>query len=160
MKNELRRLLETCIETGSEADLNSLAYLLSGFQVKIKQKRSTYIDGILQMDRKLNEKTCEITIPLDPTLNNNLDIVHGGITATVLDTAMGSLANYLQPEGYGAVTNQLNIHYTAPGIGETLYCKAEIVHRGSKTMVISGEAYRSDGKKIAYATGTFFIIKK
>ncbi|MEY2191352.1 PaaI family thioesterase [Neobacillus sp. BF23-41] len=160
MKDELRRLLETCIETGSEADLNSLAYLLSGFQVKIKQKRSTYIDGILQMDRKLNEKTCEITIPLDPTLNNNLDIVHGGITATVLDTAMGSLANYLQPEGYGAVTNQLNIHYTAPGIGETLYCKAEIVHRGSKTMVISGEAYRSDGKKIAYATGTFFIIKK
>ncbi|MEH7375729.1 MULTISPECIES: PaaI family thioesterase [Bacillaceae] len=160
MKDELRRLLETCIETGSEADLNSLAYLLSGFQVKIKQKRSTYIDGILQMDRKLNEKTCEITIPLDPTLNNNLDIVHGGITATVLDTAMGSLANYLQPEGYGAVTNQLNIHYTAPAIGETLYCKAEIVHRGSKTMVISGEAYRSDGKKIAYATGTFFIIKK
>jgi len=27
-------------------------------------------------------------------------------------------------------------------------------------MVISGEAFRSDGKKIAYATGTFFIIKK
>lgn len=160
MKDELRRLLETCIETGSETDLNSLAYLLSGFQVKIKQKRSTYIDGILQMDRKLNEKTCEITIPLDPTLNNNLDIVHGGITATVLDTAMGSLANYLLPDGYGAVTNQLNIHYIAPGIGETLYSKAEIVHSGSKTMVISGEAYRSDGKKIAYATGTFFIIKK
>lgn len=160
MKDELRQLLETCIENGSEADLKSLAYLLSGLKQKINQNRSTYIDGILQMDRKFEENTCEITIPIHPILNNNLDIVHGGITATVLDTAMGSLANYYLPKGFGAVTNQLNIHYIAPGIGETLYCKAEIVHKGSKTMVISGEAYRSDGKKMAYATGTFFIISK
>ncbi|WHY68593.1 PaaI family thioesterase [Neobacillus sp. SuZ13] len=160
MKDDLRQLLETCIENGSEADLNSIAYLLSGFKQKISQNRSTYIDGILQMERKFEENTCEITIPIHPILNNNLDIVHGGITATVLDTAMGSLANYYLPKGFGAVTNQLNIHYIAPGIGETLRCKAEIVHKGSKTMVISGEAYRSDGKKMAYATGTFFIISK
>jgi uncharacterized protein (TIGR00369 family) len=160
MKEELHQLLETCITNGSEADLSSLAYLLDGFNQKIKSKRSTYIDGLLQMDRKFDGNTCEITIPLHPILNNNLDIVHGGITATVLDTAMGSLANYFCPEGFGAVTNQLNIHYIAPGIGETLRCKADIVHKGTKTMVISGEAYRSDGKQIAYATGTFFIISK
>ena len=160
MKDELRQLLETCIENGSEADLNSLAYLLDGLKLKMNQNRSTYIDGILQMDRKFTENTCEITIPIHPILNNHLDIVHGGITATVLDTAMGSLANYYLPKGFGAVTNQLNIHYIAPGIGDTLHCKAEIVHKGSKTMVISGEAYRSDGKKMAYATGTFFIISK
>ncbi|MEH7076029.1 PaaI family thioesterase [Neobacillus drentensis] len=160
MKDELHQLLESCIKNGSEADLNSLAYLLDGLNQKIHLKRSTYIDGILQMNRKFDGNACEITIPLHPILNNNLNIVHGGITATVLDTAMGSLANYHLPEGFGAVTNQLNIHYIAPGIGETLHCKAEIVHKGTKTMVISGEAYRSDGKKIAYATGTFFIISK
>jgi acyl-coenzyme A thioesterase PaaI-like protein len=48
----------------------------------------------------------------------------------------------------------------APGIGDTLRCTADIIHQGSKTFVISGQAYRSDGKKIAYATGTFFIIQK
>jgi len=159
LKDELRQLFETCIEGGSEEDLNSLAQLLEGFQRKI-QNNSTYIDGILHMERKIDETSCEITIPLHPVLNNNLNILHGGMTATVLDTAMGSLANYLQPEGFGAVTNQLNIHYIAPGIGETLRCKAEVVHKGTKTMVISGEAYRADGKKIAYATGTFFTISK
>jgi uncharacterized protein (TIGR00369 family) len=112
------------------------------------------------MERTFDQDTCEITIPINPILNNNLNILHGGITATVLDTAMGSLANHHLPEGYGAVTNQLNIHYTAPGTGASLRCKAEILHQGSKTMVISGEAYRSDGKKIAHATGTFFIIEK
>ena len=160
MKDELRQLLESCIETGSKEDLEALSFLIEGVQRKINRKNSTYIDGLLHMERKLDNHACEITIPLNSTIHNNLNIVHGGITATVLDTAMGSLANYLLPEGYGAVTNQLNIHYIAPGIGDQLRCRAEIVHQGTKTFVISGEAYRSDGKKIAYASGTFFIIKK
>ncbi|WHY88989.1 PaaI family thioesterase [Neobacillus novalis] len=160
MKDELRQLLESCIENGSETDLDALTCLLEAVQKKINQKRSTFIDGILQMKRTMDQESCEITIPINPIINNNLNIVHGGITATVLDTAMGSLANSLLPEGFGAVTNQLNIHYIAPGIGESLRCKAEVVHQGSKTLVISGEAFRSDGKKIAYATGTFFIINK
>jgi len=160
MKDELRHLFESCLETGSETDLQAITILLEGIQRKIKQNRNTFFDGILHMEGSYEQNSCEITIPINPIINNDLGIVHGGITATVLDTAMGVLANQLLPEGLGAVTNQLNIHYIAPGIGETLRCKAEIVHQGSKTMVISGEAFRSDGKKIAYATGTFFIIKK
>ncbi|AIM17576.1 MULTISPECIES: PaaI family thioesterase [Neobacillus] len=160
MKEELRKLLEECIDRGSEKDLDAMAHLLKGIQLKIENNHDAFIGGLLHMDRKFEDKTCEITVPIHPIINNNLNIVHGGITATVLDTAMGSLANYILPEGYGAVTNQLNIHYIAPGIGDFLRCKAEIVHQGTKTIVISGEAYRSDGKKIAYATGTFFIIKK
>lgn len=160
MKQELRHLLEDCIENGSETDLESIASLLRGVQQKIDKNSDTYIGHLLHMDRKMDKNTCEITIPINPIIHNNLDIVHGGITATVLDTAMGSLANYVLPEGLGAVTNQLNIHYIAPGIGDTLSCKADIIHHGTKTIVVSGTAYRNDGKKIAYATGTFFIINK
>ncbi|MCM3726072.1 PaaI family thioesterase [Neobacillus cucumis] len=160
MKEELRHLLEFCIENGSEEDLSVMKQLLEGVQNKVKRDQRTFIDGILHMETSFCEDTCEIKIPISPVIHNNLNMVHGGITATVLDTAMGVLANRLVPEGYGAVTNQLNIHYIAPGIGDALRCKAEVIHKGTKTMVISGEAFRSDGKKIAYATGTFFMIKK
>ncbi|MBT2654241.1 PaaI family thioesterase [Bacillus sp. ISL-18] len=160
MKEELRHLLESILQKGSEEDLGVIKQLLEGVQNKIKGNRRTYIDGILHMETSFENECYEITIPISPVIHNNLNIVHGGITATVLDTSMGVLVNRLVPEGYGAVTNQLNIHYIAPGIGETLRCKAEVIHKGTKTMVISGEAFRSDGKKIAYATGTFFIIKK
>jgi len=160
MKEDLRHLLETILQNGSEEDLEVIKQLLEGVENKIKRNRRTYIDGILHMETNFTEDSCEITIPISPVINNNLNIVHGGITATVLDTTMGVLANRLLPEGYGAVTNQLNIHYIAPGIGDALNCKAEVIHKGTKTMVISGEAFRSDGKKIAYATGTFFMIKK
>jgi uncharacterized protein (TIGR00369 family) len=160
MNDHLIKLLESCIENSSEKDLNALSFVLEGIQNKITEKNTTYIDGLLHMERKLDENSCEITVPNNPILYNNLNILHGGITATVLDTTMGTLANYLLPTGFGAVTNQLNIHYIAPGTGDKIRCRAEIVHKGSKTMVISGEAYRNDGKKIAYATGTFFIIQK
>jgi len=160
MKEDLRHLLETILQNGSEEDLEVIKQLLEGVENKIKRNRRTYIDGILHMETNFTEDSCEITIPISPVINNNLNIVHGGITATVLDTTMGVLANRLLPEGYGAVTNQLNIHYIAPGIGDALNCKAEVIHKGTKTMVISGEAFRTDGKKIAYATGTFFMIKK
>lgn len=160
MKDELVHLLQTCIENSSEEDLKALSFVLNGIQNKIKGKNNSYLDGLLQMDRILDDNFCEITIPIDPVLHNSLKIVHGGITATLLDTAMGTLVNYKLPQGLGAVTNQLNIHYIAPGIGDSLSCKAEIIHQGSKTMVVTGTVYRSDGKKIAHATGTFFIIEK
>ena len=160
MKEELLQLLETCMNNGSETDLKALSYILEGMQKKITKKNHSFIDQLLHMERKLDKNSCEITVPINPIVNNSLQILHGGVTATILDTTMGTLANYLLPEGYGAVTNQLNIHYTAPGTGDQLRCMAEVIHRGSKTMVISGEAFRSDGKKIAYATGTFFILQK
>lgn len=160
MKEQLFHLLETCIENSSESDLQSLAFVLKGIQNKISEKNSSYIDGLLHMERKIDKESCEITIPVNQVLYNNLDIVHGGITATLLDTTMGSLANSLLPRGFGAVTNQMNIHYIAPGIGEKLRCVAEMIHQGSKTMVVEGTVFRDDGRKIAYSTSTFFIIQK
>jgi uncharacterized protein (TIGR00369 family) len=162
MKDRLQQLLGICIEKSSEEDLGALAHLLEGFEKTIDKKYMQYIDGLLQFERKIDRenKTCELIVPLNSLWNNSLGIVHGGITATILDTAMGTAINAILPEGYGAVTNQLNIHYIAPGIGDTLRCKAEIIHHGTKTVVISGEAFREDGKKIAHATGTFFIIQK
>ncbi|NRD78755.1 PaaI family thioesterase [Bacillus sp. BRMEA1] len=159
MKDKLRQLLEACMENGSEADLSALKFLLEGVHEKIDQNKNTFIGPLLHMERKIDEDSCEITVPLHPVLHNDLQIIHGGITATLLDTAMGSIAHFHLPEGFGAVTNQLNIHYIAPGIGDAIRCRAEIIHKGTKTIVVAGEAYRSDGRKIAYATATFFIIE-
>jgi uncharacterized protein (TIGR00369 family) len=160
MEEQLHQLLDSCLENGSEEDLQAIKSLLEGVKKKINRNSRTYIDGILHMEPNFDQNCCEITIPINSIIKNYLDIVHGGITATVLDTTMGALAKKQLPEGFSAVTNQLNIHYIAPGVGETLRCTSKIIHKGSTTMVIAGEAYRSDGKKIAYATGTFFKISK
>jgi uncharacterized protein (TIGR00369 family) len=159
VKQMLSQLLESCMEQGTEQDLQVLYNAIEGIQQKMVGKSRSYLEGLLHMEKKIDENSCEISIPINALYDNSMGFLHGGITGTVLDTVMGTLANYLAPEGYSAVTNQLNIHYLAPGIGDYLHTKAEVVHRGNKTMVISGEAYRSDGRKIAYASGTFSILQ-
>lgn len=158
MKDHLIELFNACIESSSEEDLQVLQHVLKGIHHKISGKNTIYINSLLHMERKLENGICEITIPLNPLLNNSFEITHGGITATLLDTAMGTLANSQLSPGLGAVTSQLDIHYLAPGIGDSIQCRAELIHQGKKTMVVLGEAFRSDGTKIAHATGSFIVI--
>ncbi|MDZ5470667.1 PaaI family thioesterase [Bacillus sp. 31A1R] len=160
MKEKLQQLFDTCIEDATTEELEVLNQLLEGFNKKKLNLNSSYIGGLLHMERTIQDQVCELTIPITPLLDNSLGIVHGGITATVIDTAMGTLANSLLPSGYGAVTTQLNVHYLTVGKGDYLTCRAEIDHKGSKTMVISSDVFRSDGKKIAQASGSFFVIEK
>ncbi|WP_079508318.1 PaaI family thioesterase [Mesobacillus jeotgali] len=160
MEKELHQLLDECISLSGEPELEALRTVLAGVKNKLNGRNSTYIDGLLHMDRKLDDQTCEINIPITSVLDNTLGIVHGGFTATILDTAMGTLANRLLPEGYAAVTSQLNIHFLAPGIGENLHCKATLIHKGRSTVVLEADVVRSDGKRIAHSSGSFFVIEK
>jgi uncharacterized protein (TIGR00369 family) len=160
MDEQLRDLFEACLEKASEEDRQVLHTLLSGVKKKQDNVNSSYIGGILHMDRTIAAQECRVTLPVSPLLHNTLGIVHGGITATAVDSAMGTLANSLLPEGCGAVTTQLNIHYLAVGKGENIVCTAALSHKGTKTMVLSADVYRSDGRKIAQATGSFFVIEK
>lgn len=159
MKEKIKHLLEDCLSQGTDEELDNLLQILKGFQQKQIGKKGSYISGLFHMHPKTTEQGCTITIPLYSYLNNSFNIVHGGVTATLLDTTMGTLANKLLPSGYNAVTSQLNIHYIAVGKGDFLTCKAYLNHKGSTVLLITGEVFRSDGKKIAYATGTFFILK-
>lgn len=160
MKKELESMLHKFLEKATGTDENALAHVLEGMNNKLEGRTATYIGGILHYEKNPDKTVWEVTMPINPALYNSLDIVHGGLTATLADTAMGTLANSLVPEGFGAVTSQLNIHYLTPGTGEFLRCRAEVAHQGKHTMVASAEVFRSDGKKAAQATGSFFIIEK
>ena len=159
MKNQVREIVEECLENIKSDELNVLTDLLRGFQKKQKNINNSYVGGLLHMERTMTNEFCELTVPITPLLHNSFEIVHGGMTATIIDTAMGVFANSLLPDGYGAVTTQLNIHYLAVGKGDYLQCKAHLDHKGTKTMVLSANVFRSDGKKIAHATGSFFIVR-
>lgn len=159
MKEEIKQLMHEYMAEANEEELNILKDILEGLARKQNKLNSTYLGGIFQMSRTASERECIVTIPLSPLANNPLGITHGGIISTLIDSAMGTLANTVLPEGYGAVTSQLNVHFLAPGIGDSLTCKASIEHQGSKSIVLTADVFRPDGKKIAYATSTFFILK-
>jgi uncharacterized protein (TIGR00369 family) len=160
MNKDLMELFNQCTKNATDDEITALESLLLGFQKRQTGQNSSYIGGMLHMERHITEDVCILTVPLSEIVNNPLGILHGGIAATIVDSAMGTLAASLLPEGFAAVTTQLNIHYLAVGKGEYVTCRAAIDHKGTKTMVLSADVIRSDGRKIAQATGSFFIIEK
>ncbi|MEI5906044.1 PaaI family thioesterase [Bacillus spongiae] len=159
MKEKIQALVDQCLINASEEEQETLRSILDGFLKKKEKQNSTYIGGLMHMERELGEDFCEVTIPITPLTYNSLNMVHGGVTATLVDSAMGTIANYMLPKGYGAVTSNLQIHYLAPGIAGNLRATGEIIHKGKKTMMVEGKVYNDDQKVIAHSTASFFIIK-
>lgn len=157
MKENLKKQFNDMIQEASDKELEVLQHLYNGLQ---KKEHHTYINKILQIEEQLNDHSFQITIPLTDLVKNPLDILHGGVTATIIDNAMAGIIRSVLPTGTSFVTTQLNIHYILPGIGDSVTCKARIDHQGKQTMVLSADVIRGDGKKIAQASGSFFIIGK
>lgn len=158
MKEKLTNKFHQFLQDASEEESIVLEHLLDGLKENRVNKQSI-LNALLQMKREFNQHSYEITMPLTEISHNSKNILHGGATATILDETMGSLAHSIVPEGFSVVTTQMNVNYLAPGIGDDVTCHARIEHKGSKTIILSADVFRSDGKKIAHATGSFFVVE-
>jgi len=88
-----------------------------------------------------------------------LGMVHGGVTASLLDTAVGFAAITVAPPGHHVVTVQLNMNFTRPlQAGETLRATAEVLHAGKRTAVVQAEVRTAAGELAAVATATMMYL--
>jgi uncharacterized protein (TIGR00369 family) len=86
-------------------------------------------------------------------------IVHGGVIAALLDTAMGSAVTTLCRADQNAVTVQLNVNFIRPSwVGETLIASGAVAHRGRQTAVARGELRTAAGVLVAMSSGTFCFV--
>lgn len=90
---------------------------------------------------------------------NPRGVVHGGLAATLFDSALGCAVQSLLPPAHAAPTQQLQINYIRPIRIETgkMFCSAQVIHRGKRSATAEGRLTDSDGKLYAHATGTFII---
>jgi uncharacterized protein (TIGR00369 family) len=87
---------------------------------------------------------------------NHLGIVHGGVHASLLDSAMGLAVMALRP-GEEMETTNLNIHYLAPLRTGTLRVTASPVHETRHTVTAQGRVFNGDGELAAFATASFRV---
>lgn len=90
-----------------------------------------------------------------------LGLMHGGVTATLLDTAMGYAAVLRAPPTQHIVTVQLGVNFIrAVRQGERLIATSELRHVGRQTAVARGEIRTADDHLVAQGTGTFMFIPR
>lgn len=89
----------------------------------------------------------------------SVEMMHGGMTATLLDTAMGMAAYSVCPPGHYSVTIQLDVKYIRPALpGQNLAATGQTVHAGKRTAVVTGEVRTAEGGLIATGTATMMYL--
>jgi uncharacterized protein (TIGR00369 family) len=91
---------------------------------------------------------------------NPIGVVHGGIAATVLDSAMGCAIQSRIPAGKGYTTLEIKVNLVRAITLSTgaLRARARVVHAGSRTATAEGRLEDVSGKLYAHATTTCIIL--
>jgi uncharacterized protein (TIGR00369 family) len=90
-----------------------------------------------------------------------MEFVHGGVTATLSDIVAGFSAYTLVKKGQGVVTVELKVSYLNPGLGEKLTAKGYVIKAGSKLFFCESEIYAVRGNTstlIAKASATMALV--
>jgi uncharacterized protein (TIGR00369 family) len=100
------------------------------------------------------------TLDPDARMLNPIGSVHGGIAATLLDSAMGCAVHTTLPPGSGYTTAQLNLHYLRPmqpGMG-TVRAVGTVLHRGRKQATAEAKLYDDHDRLLAHGTTTCLVL--
>lgn len=92
---------------------------------------------------------------------NPIGVVHGGVAATLLDSAMGCAVHSTLPAGVGYTTLEIKVNYLRPMTIETglVRCDAKVVHVGARTAVAEGRIEDEKGRLYAHGTTTCMIFR-
>lgn len=92
---------------------------------------------------------------------NPIGVVHGGLAATLLDSAMGCAVHSTLPAGAGYTTLEIKVNLIRPMTAETGLVRAEanVIHVGGRTATAEGRVIDGTGKLYAHATTTCLILR-
>jgi len=103
--------------------------------------------------------SAEIQLKVTRKLIQSAGFAHGGVTAALVDSAVGlALATMVNPRD-SITTIELHVNFIAPAKIGYLKARGLILHRGKRTGVGDAEVRDQDGVLIAKGSATYMIIK-
>ncbi|MBE9913527.1 PaaI family thioesterase [Paenibacillus donghaensis] len=108
---------------------------------------------------EVNEKEVVVGFDIRPHHLNLIGILHGGMHASAIDSAMGIIVMLARPNT-SAVTVGLNMNYVAPVTEGRVLVTAELIHSSRKLITAQAYARKENGDLLAFGTGTFRVLDK
>ncbi|MDU8928130.1 PaaI family thioesterase [Alisedimentitalea sp. MJ-SS2] len=104
-----------------------------------------------------NQDYCRLSQPMVPHIGNRYGIPHGGVLATLLDTAAGYAVCYTgdRDNKQLVMTLSLNVQYHSVARGEMLIAEGRKTGGGKSVAFADAEITDENGTKIATATAVF-----
>ena len=91
---------------------------------------------------------------------NPLGTIHGGWTATILDSAMACAAHATLKPGEGYTTLEMKLNYVRPVMPDSgkVRCEGKLIHRGGTVITTEGKLVDARGKLLAHGTETCMVF--
>ena len=131
--------------SGSEPDDTS-GGLGGGFAERLGARASDAGDGSARLDFEAGEEHL-----------NPAGTLHGGVLATLVDTAMGHAVRTTTGDDDVPATSQLTVTYLRPGRPGPLTVTAQVRTRGEHLTVCEAEV-EQEGRAVAHALATFALL--
>ncbi len=96
-----------------------------------------------------------ISIEMRDDLRQPSGVLHGGVTATLIDTAMAFAVRTRLAPTEATATIDLTVHYLRPHLSGTFTCTAKVVRGGKRIFTVSADVENEDGQHIATAVSTY-----
>jgi uncharacterized protein (TIGR00369 family) len=92
---------------------------------------------------------------------NPLGTMHGGVLATLLDSAAGCAVHSTLPAGVGYTSLDLTTKFLRPVTVDTglLRCEGNVLSRGSRVALAQAQVFDEAGRLVAHATSSCLILK-
>lgn len=96
-----------------------------------------------------------ISIDMRDDLRQPSGVLHGGVTATLIDTTMAFAVRTRLGMTEATATIDLTVHYVRPHMTGKFICTAKVVRAGKRIFTVSADVHGSEGKLIATGLSTY-----
>lgn len=151
---------ESSTDTGeARRSLSGLEYMRKLMTGEVAQSGMAQLMGFKLAE--VSEGHAVLTIKPDERHYNGIGIAHGGLAATMLDSALGCAINTMMPAGRIFTTLEMKINYVRPMRRETgeVRCEASVIHAGGRTASAEGRIVDLKGKLYAHGTATCMLFR-
>jgi uncharacterized protein (TIGR00369 family) len=124
-----------------------------GFGVKIP-----FVEHLGFELMKFEDGNSQIEYDPKPEHLNSFNVVHGGVSMTLLDVSMAAAARSVDRE-MGVVTIEMKTTFMQAARGK-LTGKGRLMHRTATMAFTEATIYDAQGKACAHATGTFKYVSR
>ncbi|HEX5600802.1 MAG TPA: hotdog domain-containing protein [Hyphomicrobiaceae bacterium] len=100
------------------------------------------------------DDACRVEFPVSDFMFNSQGTVHGGVTAFVLDSAMGHLLKHAVGPG---TTLEMKVQYLAPVRPPRATCEAKFLRKGQRIAFLEARLWDGEGTLAAVATSTWRV---
>lgn len=107
--------------------------------------------------RYASRKAILVSFPVLAKQLNPIGVMQGGYIAAAFDNTLGPLS-YLAAQKPAVTLDMTQTYLRAARLGETMYCEAEVITRGVKTIFMTASLCDSRGKLVASAQTQVLIL--